>query len=173
MIKSHDTRINSQALINSYIVSLTGVFALHRPNVAKALREENFSIMTLKSSYPDEDFNLHFNAIIGELSEPDSSLKILVNQISSAFVASMWNTLKSHTRYDQIATEPDIQFFRHLRNACGHDGSWNFNELKYPACWRDKELLLFHSGSEVFGGLLAYGDVILLMQDIDKKYFEQ
>jgi hypothetical protein len=79
----------------------------------------------------------------------------------------------SHVHYDSIATNPDIQFFRHLRNACGHDGRWNFNELKHPAIWRDKELHMNLVGSVVFGGLLKHGDVVFLFTDIDKKCFEQ
>jgi hypothetical protein len=56
----------------------------------------------------------------------------------------MWDTLISHANYDAISTRAEVQFFRHFRNACGHDGSWNFLELKYRAAWRDKELGLEH-----------------------------
>lgn len=65
-----------------------------------------------------------------------------------------------------------LQFFRHLRNACGHTGNWNFQELKHPAQWRDKRLMLEHIGQPVFGEFFKHGDLALLVLDIDKRYFE-
>lgn len=96
-----------------------------------------------------------------------------MEQITSIFVAAMWDLLRSHANYESIATEPEIHFFRHLRNACGHDGRWNFSELKYEASWRDRSLSPDLIGEPVFGPVLNHGDPMLLFIDIDRKYFEQ
>jgi len=129
--------------------------------------------MTIKSSYDGEHINLHADAVVAELKLSGPSIVTTIDQISAVFVAATWDTLTSHAHYDVIATNPDIQFLRHLRNACGHNGRWNFSELKHPAIWRDKELRMNHVGLVAFGGLLKHGDVMLLLTDIDMKYFEQ
>ena len=169
---TRDTRDRVQLLVNAYCESLVGVFALHLPGVADAVRT-HAPRMTVESSYSGEHVNLHADAVVNGLDRSGPRMVTLVDQITAVFVAGMWDILMSHAHYQEIATNPDIQFFRHLRNACGHDGSWNFDELKHPAVWREKELCLELSGAKVFGGLLKHGDVILLMKDIDSKYFDK
>jgi len=170
--KSRDTRKRAQLLVNAYIEALVGVFALRFPTVQFTVRA-HAPEMTIMSSYEGEHVNLLSQKVVDEIHSTGAELTTTVNQITSAFVAAMWDTLTSHAHYDAIATKPEVQFFRHLRNACGHDGNWNFSELKHSAKWRDKELKLEHSGSPVFNGLLKHGDVVLLFMDIDRKYFEQ
>jgi hypothetical protein len=170
--KTRDTRTRAHLLSNAYVEALVGVFALRLPtvdNVVKAHAPQ----MSVGSSYDGEDLILDADAVVSDLAFSGEKIKTTVDQITVAFVAAMWDTLMSHARYDAISTKPDILFFRHLRNACGHDGRWNFKDLKHPAKWRDKELTMSHVGSLVFGGLLKHGDVALLFGDIDKKYFEQ
>jgi hypothetical protein len=170
-VKSRDTRNRAHLLLGAYVDSLVGAFALHLPKVADIVRA-HAPEMTVESSYSGEHVNLHADVVVNDLVRSGPRMITLVDQITAAFVAGMWDTLKSHAHYDQIATNADIQFFKHLRNACGHDGRWNFPELRHRAAWRDKELGSEHSGSKVFGGLLKHGDVILLMTDIDSRYFE-
>jgi hypothetical protein len=171
-MKSRDSRIRSQLLLNAYVESLVGAFALHLPGVGDIVRA-HAPLITVDSSYPSEPLNLHADAVINDLVRSGPRMTTLVDQITAAFIAGMWDILQFHAHYEQIATNPDVQFFRHLRNACGHDGSWNFGYLKHRAAWRDKELLSEQSGLKVFGGLLKHGDVMLLMKDIDSKYFDQ
>lgn len=170
--KLRDTRIRAELLIHAFIEALTGIFALRLQPVQAAIRMHDPE-MTVMSSYEGEHINLDAQSVVDEISSNGPKLIITINQITAVFVSAMWDTLTSHANYDSIATKPEIQFFRHLRNACGHDGKWNYRELKHPAVWRDKELQLAHSGEAVFNGLLKHGDVVLLFIDIDKKYFEQ
>jgi hypothetical protein len=169
--KTRDTRVRAQHLLNAYIDALVGIFALRLPGVADIVRT-HAPEMTVVSSYPGSDLILQAQRVVDECKRSGTELKTSVDQITAAFVAAMWDTLTAHAHYDTIATEPEIQFFRHLRNACGHNGCWNFKELKHPARWRDKELTLNHSVEAVFQGLLKHGDVALLFVDIDKNYFE-
>lgn len=170
--KTRDTRTRAHLLLNAYIDALVGIFALRLPGVADIIRT-HAPEMAVMSSYPGSALILQAQRVVDECKLSGPELNTSVEQITVAFVAAMWDTLTAHANYDTIATEPEVQFFRHVRNACGHNGCWNFNELKHPARWRDKELTLSHSGKPVFQGVLKHGDVALLFIDIDKKYFEQ
>lgn len=166
-----DTRSDARLLIDAYSESLVGVFALRLPGVADTVRTLAPK-MTVESSYDGEHVNLHAAEIVSDVALSGPTIRATIDQISRAFAASMWELLKSHAHFVEIEAEPDIQFFRHVRNACGHDGRWNFPELKRPAVWRDKQLTLAEIGAPVFGGLLKHGDLMLLMIDIDRKYFQ-
>jgi len=170
--KSRDPRNRARLLLDAYIESLVGIFALRLPTVRDAVILQAPKI-TVESSYNGEHVNLHADVVVQEVQTSGPAISATVDQITSAFVAAMWDTLLSHAHYDSIATNPEIQFFRHLRNACGHNGRWNFSDLRHPAIWRDKKLRMEHVGEQVFGKLLKHGDVVLLFTDIDRKYFEQ
>ena len=170
--KSRDTRIRASQLVNAYIDALVGLFALQIEAVKKIVRS-HAPEMTVMTSYDGEHVNLEARRVVDELRTSGPEIVTAVEQTTSAFVTAMWDLLKSHAHYDRISTEPEIQFFRHLRNACGHDGRWNFSELNNPASWRDKHLALSDSGQTVFNRKLKHGDVVLLFIDIDRKYFQQ
>lgn len=169
--KSRDTRTRAHLLLNAYIDALVGTFALRLPGVQEAI-QTHAPEMVVTSSYPGSDLILQAQRVVDECKHSGVELSTTVDQITAAFVAAMWDTLTAHAHYDTIATKPEVQFFRHLRNACGHDGCWNFKELKHPARWRDKELTLKDRGNPIFKGVLKHGDVALLFIDIDRQYFE-
>lgn len=170
--KTRDTRNRARLLINAYTEALVGIFVLRLHPVQDAVRTHSPE-MTVESSYDGEHLNLHARRIVDEIQSHGPEVIVTVEQVTSAFVTAMWDTIISHAHYDLIATKPEIQFLRHLRNACGHDGHWNFDKLKHPAEWRDKKLQLKDAGSPVFNRMLKHGDVMLLFIDIDRKYFEQ
>ena len=165
-----DTRTEARLLVNAFIEALVGLFALRLDPVKDAVRI-HAPEMTVMSSFDGEHVNLAARAVVDEVDSSGPELLSAVDQTTRAFVAAMWNLLTTHARYPRVATEPEIQFFRHLRNACGHNGRWNFTELKHPASWRTKSLALPDSGQLVFGGILKHGDIVLLFSDIDRKYF--
>lgn len=169
--KSRDTRTRAGLLVNAYIEALVGVFALRLDDV-KTIVRTHAPEMTVLSSYDGQHINPDARRIVDEISNSGPEIIVTVEQITCAFVAAMWDLLRAHAHYERIATAPEIQFFRHLRNACGHDGRWNFSELKSPAIWRDKTLMLHHRGHPVFGGIMKHGDVMLLFIDIDRQHFE-
>lgn len=170
--KSRDTRRQAQLLLDALLESLVGVFALRLPDVRAAVKSQA-PTMSLDSSYDGQHTILLASEIADACKLSGPEIQTTVTQIARAFTSAMWDTLVSHAHYENIATEPDIQFFRHLRNACGHDGTWNFKELKRPAQWRDKKLTLGHIGQPAFGEFFKHGDLALLIVDVDRKYFEQ
>ena len=170
MAGATDTRTQAGILTNAYVEALVGLFALRLEDVKAAVRAHAPG-MTVMSSFDGEYVNLDALRVVDELGTSGPEVVAAVECITSAFVARMWDLLPSHAHYSKISGEPEIQFFKHLRNACGHNGRWNFQELKHPASWRGKRLAPFHSGQRVFDGLLKHGDVVLLFVDIDRKYF--
>jgi hypothetical protein len=170
--KRHDTRSRARVLIDAYIEALVGLFALRLRSVQEAIRKDAPE-MSVLSSYDGEHIILAAGRVANEAATSGAEIVAAVDQTTSAFVAAMWDLLTTHTRYDAISTQPEVLFFRHLRNACGHDGRWNFADLKHPSRWRDKSLSLNDSGRPVFGSVLKHGDVILIFRDIDRKFFEQ
>jgi hypothetical protein len=169
--KSNDTRRETLLLVNALLESLVGVFALRLPDVQAAIRTQA-PTMSVDSSYEGSHLILEAAALVNKIKLNGDEIHITVNQIFQVFAVAMWHSLMSHRRYDSIATEPDIQFFKHVRNAAGHDGKWNFKDLRHVARWRDKELTMAHVGQQAFGDFFMHGDLMLLVLDIDKKYFE-
>lgn len=171
-IMNRDTRSLAKLLTDAYVEVLVGLFSLRIPAVQNAVRSFEAE-MTVLSSYDGEHIILQSRRVVDEARASGAEVVATMNQATAAFVTLMWDLLKNHAHYERISTEPEIQFFRHLRNACGHNGLWNFAELKHPARWRDKELTMHHRNLPVFEGLLKHGDVVLLFIDIDLKYFTQ
>lgn len=100
------------------------------------------------------------------------NLRSEFTQINIVFLISAWDLLTETKTYNSIATEPEIQFFRHVRNGCSHDNQFNFDALKHPAKWRDKEITTALKGQTVFPDFIKDGDPLLLLLDINNKYFE-
>jgi hypothetical protein len=101
----------------------------------------------------------------------------------------MWDILLNHEKYPKICNEPEVQFFRHVRNGCAHDNKFYFKsyfdkktqklveEPRYKSEWRDKKITQDLKGRPVLGrlveegALLMDGDSILLVYDINNHYF--
>lgn len=171
-----DTRYLTQEIIDAYLDMLCGAMTLRIPYVQDYVIKE-VPEFVLISSYPSQNLVIDGIQLITEIKNEGSSnaksLSKAINQINKIFISSMWDTLKSHKTYQKISKEPEIQFFRHIRNACAHNNVLVFNELKHPAKWRDREISLIDNGKEIFPEFLKGGDVMLLMIDIDTKFFEQ
>ncbi len=65
---------------------------------------------------------------------------------------------------------PELEFFRHLRNAASHGGTWSFrgDEPARPASWRGRQLTAGLQGKRVFDANLKPGDFMVLLSDIEK-----
>lgn len=174
-MKSMDTRDITNLYTDTYMEMLFSSMVLRIPAVNRYL-SENFEEVMIHSSYERQHLIINSKLILDEISrdslENPVSLRKSFEQINRIFVTSMWDSLLSHATYDKIATEPEIQFFRHVRNACGHDGRFNFKELKHKAYWRDKVVTEDLKGKKVFPEFLTDGDLYLLILDIENKYFE-
>jgi hypothetical protein len=105
--KSRDTRTSARLLIDAYIEALVGLFALRLEPVKAAVRS-HAPAMSVLSSFEGEHVNLHAAHVVDTLTTSSAELKTAVEILTAAFVARMWDLLRSHARYDKISTEPDI-----------------------------------------------------------------
>jgi len=92
-------------------------------------------------------------------------------QVNSMFIIAMWAVFVEMDQFAGISKEPDVQFFRHVRNGCAHGNCLNFKNLDHEAKWRDKIILPEHRNTPVFPDLIKDGDALLLMIDINNRYF--
>ena len=99
------------------------------------------------------------------------SLRECFTHVNSIFLVSMWAMLVETDKYGQIATEEVVQFFRHVRNGCSHGNEFNFKSLPHRPRWRDKELRMEHSGTRIFPDFLCDADPLLLVVDINNRFF--
>ncbi len=172
--RTSDARGATQAYLNAYLEMAFAIMALRIPTVRKYL-VDGFPAAAISSSYDQQDVILNTNRILADLDRPEAdgraAMRRSFDQINRTFIAAMWESLYSHQTYPKICTEPSVQFFKHVRNACAHDGRFNFTELGHPARWRDKEITMKMSGTAPFPDFLADGDVILMVVDINNQYF--
>jgi hypothetical protein len=174
--KSRDTRSLTKAITEAYLESAFSVMALRIPEVNSYLRE-NFPTASVATSFPKENIIIKSKSILEDIHKEGlkdvESLRRSFNHLNSMFLSAMWDTLRSHSTYEKIATKPEVQFLRHLRNAAAHDGRFNFSELRHRATWRSKEITLDMIDKPVFPNFLKPGDPVLIVLDIDRLYFEQ
>jgi len=67
-------------------------------------------------------------------------------------------------------THPELEYFRHIRNAASHGGTWNFlgNEPTRQASWRGRLLSSELHGKRLFEANLKPGDLLVFLADVEK-----
>jgi hypothetical protein len=166
-----DTRNMTQAITDAYFEALVGIFSLRLPEVKEIVLRAAPTVV-VESSYHGQSLILDTAKILADAHLSGPQIQQSVTQLNRVFVAAMWDTLTMHSNYNAIATKPEIQLFRHIRNACAHGGSFNFKSLPHPAYWRERFLTVAHHNTRVFPDFIKDGDLILLFADIGQNYFE-
>lgn len=172
----NNTRYLTSKIVDAYLEMVYGAMTLRVPEVQKIMSQiAPEACVTSSYSHQQESLIIKGKEILEKMSKEGlkniNSLKNTFIQINSMFLTSMWDILTLHQNYNSIATEAEIQFFRHVRNGCAHNGRLNFSALRYPAKWRDKEISENMKGLPIFPNLLADGDPIILVLDINNKFF--
>lgn len=173
---TRDMRPLTGIILNAYLEMVLATFCLRVPEVVIALRNlPPDTDVSVGSSYPGQSLIIHIAAVLDGLTPDGGQLRKSITQINCVFVVAMWDTLIRHATFKSISKKPEVQFFRHVRNACAHDGLLNprKDDLKqWRANWRDKEITPATIGRAVFPDLLQDGDLVLLFTDIQHLYFE-
>lgn len=173
-MKPNDTSLIARETIDAYLKMILGIMTLRISQVQDFLIP-NFPEASVKSSYKHEDLIIKVVDILNDFKKEGlkdvKSLQNSFRQVNRMFLLAMWDILCSHKTYDRIANEPEIQFFRHIRNGCAHNNKLNFASIDKSAKWRDKEITDSDKGKSVFPDMLKDGDPILLVIDINNKYF--
>lgn len=172
-MKSDDTSLITMEIIDAYLEMALGIMALRIPQIQDFLTA--IPEASVKSSYLNEDLVISVSVILnGFKKEGPQDMKSLQNsfkQTNKVFMLAMWDILFNHRNYHSIRSEPEIQFFYHIRNGCAHNSKLNFKTIDKTAKWRDKEITESDRGKKVFPDILKDGDPILLMIDINNKFF--
>jgi hypothetical protein len=67
---------------------------------------------------------------------------------------------------------PEIEFFRHLRNAASHGGVWNFRQNEprpdRAAEWRGRTISRALQGTPIWDVGIQPGDVLVLLWDVEQ-----
>ena len=173
-MKSNDTSLIARETIDAYLEMVLGIMTLHISQVQDFLIP-NLPEASVKSSYPREDLIINVVDLLNDFKKEGlkdiKSLQNSFKQVNRVFLLAMWDILCSHKNYDSICNKPEIQFFRHIRNGCAHNNQLNFAAIDKVAKWRDKEITNSDKNKNVFPDMLKDGDPILLVIDINNKYF--
>lgn len=161
-----------------YIELIFAMMCLRHPGLHAPILK-NVPGVQVASSYvvngKKQDLCIPTDAIIAGfqkegLSNVQSLMKAFYH-VNSMFLVSMWAILTETFILEKISKEPEIQFYRHVRNGCAHGNKFNFGQLSYPAQWRDKTITEENNNKPVFPDVLRDGDPMLLLVDINNKYF--
>lgn len=173
-MKPNDTSLIVRETVDAYLEMILGIMILRIPQIQDFLIT-NFPEASVKSSYQHEDLIIKVVDILNNFKKEGlkdvKSLQNSFRQVNRMFLLAMWDILFSHKTYDSIANKAEIQFFRHIRNGCAHNNKLNFATIDKVAKWRDKEITNLDKNKNVFPDILKDGDPILLIIDINNKYF--
>lgn len=176
MCEFDDTRFLTMPVIAAYLETLVGLFALRMPPVQGSIRRAMSPGVSISTSFgAEESLIIPIAGMIDALEKEGftelESFPRALRLANRMFLSAMWDGLRQHRRFREIKHEPEVQFFRHVRNACAHDGRLNHRNLRYPAMWRDKEITVAMRGAPVFPDLLRDGDPVLLVVDVNNRFF--
>lgn len=98
-----------------------------------------------------------------------SLLYVLINAAyetcQDKYGESMWLTLRQE--------HPELEFFRHLRNAASHGGVWTFRQNEPTpnrrAEWRGREITPQLQGRPIWDANIKEGDVLIMLWDIEQR----
>ncbi|MGB7293692.1 MAG: hypothetical protein WBD99_16100 [Thermodesulfobacteriota bacterium] len=162
-------------MYKAYIEMYLGIMVLRISDIQEILIAK-FPSAAIASSYENQSLILEVKKIISEirsqgLQQPEN-LREAFTEINRIFLISTWEFLKETSTYSTIALEPTIQFFRHVRNGCAHNNTFNFDQVKNPARWRDKTITDTLKGTPVIPDFIKDADPLILLVEINNKYFE-
>lgn len=164
--------------MEGYTELMFGLSCMHHPMVHNRLLEATTGAVLPTSCCVEgrnQSWTIPTNTMIARFSKSgldrDDIARGGFRLLNAMFLISMWDKLTATPRYREICTKREVQFLRHVRNACAHGYTFNFDELKYPAEWREKRLTMAHVGTPVFPDMLEAGDPLILIVDISELYF--
>jgi hypothetical protein len=119
---------------------------------------------------PGKSIDLQLSQLMtnAKMTDPTYNLEFLRRGLASA-VISVHDEIK---RRDLEDKEPDMEFLRHVRNACGHGNRFTFrgDEPRRPAAVRELAITRDLDGfSPVLFDFLTIGDAVLLLDSVTRR----
>lgn len=155
-------------MVTSYQAAICGLLIYH-PRLGTL---EGDPVGFASTIYPALSF--HPREIQERIRAGAISLNTITNSLTYMLINAAYESLQDN--YDEQAwlqlrlAHPEIEFFRHVRNAASHGGRWHFTgrEPSRPAIWRGKTLNQGMHDTPLFGPVFEPGDVLVLLWDIEQ-----
>ena len=119
---------------------------------------------------PGKSIDLQLSQLMtnAKMTDPTYNLEFLRRGLAAA-VISVHDEIKRRNLDDK---EPDMEFLRHVRNACGHGNRFTFkgDEPRRPAVLRELAITRAHDGvSPVLFDFLTIGDAVMLLDSVARR----
>ena len=155
-------------MVTSYMMGICGCLVFHSRTVLPSpdlvrLASIEYGALEIK---PREVTELLRNGNMQLSDLTDSLAYMLVNSayeaVADYFDDSKWPELR--------LAHPELEFFRHVRNAASHGGTWNFKsgEPRRTAKWRGREITRDLQDQPIWAANLKPGDLLVLLWDVEQ-----
>lgn len=158
-------------MISAFVSAVAGIEAVAVPNNPMKYYKGQPGIGMegkVHTKFVIDTFDLHQRYIKGNL-----TTHYMVASLCQMLVNTAYESVKGQNDHS-----PEFEFFRHIRNACSHNNTFNFmnGEPRRRAEWRglviddsqkNQSNPLF--GQQAFLNILGPADSILLLWDIEQK----
>ena len=139
-----------------------------------------------------KEFRFDLSVKVGLASSEHTALEIIPQEVKSLFEAGGFGLggvtdalayMMLNAAYESVANHygkdlwlglrkkhPELEFFRHLRTAASHRGTWHFmeGEPSRSAEWRGRKLVKSLHGKPLFGETLKPGDLLVFLCDVQE-----
>ncbi len=117
-----------------------------------------------------KSLNLPLSELMTNAKMKDNAYNIeFMRRAMSSAIVSVHDEIKHRHLED---TNPDLEFLRHIRNACSHGNRFTFrgNEPLRPAVLQDLEITAAQNGvGPVLFDFVSPGDVVLLLDSVTRR----
>jgi hypothetical protein len=154
-------------MVAAFMLATTGLGPLYQPDNPLRLSKRD-SVSYQGRIEPQLDVDLE------QIREMTSHLTIAtaVQQLCGMLVISAHAVATERVnQIPTIAASPEMEFFRHVRNACAHGNQFHFvgAEPRRCAAWRGLTLTrATHQATPCIGHWLNAADLLLLLTDIER-----
>lgn len=163
--------------IDAFILGASGVVSMHSADKNQIFSGSQFILDFV--SRVDDDIHMDRNHVLKLLTEdyiatgdtPHTTDYLRVACQMLTISTRAW--LESIDKFREIRHQPEVEFFRHIRNASAHGNTFRFKKYKdgqeepvRSAVWRKIEITKKMEGTRLFFEFLSAGDLIYLLDDI-------
>ncbi len=177
LLNYHKSFKDLLAIFRNIISSLTWL-KISIPNAIIAFQKEKYIITLDCSVIADKSIKIDksiLNLVKQEGFNKTTPLfsKSLIN-FFRVFTIAVKDVIWEEADFKRLLNKPELQFLRHLRNACAHNNKfyWGNGRLRektlksFPTIWRGKKINKEIEGKSLFFEFLTPGDLFILLADI-------
>lgn len=167
------------SILDTFRIVIASITYLHVNIKSAQLFYRDFPyIIELSSSMADQDIKISKSILSILKNDNDGQSTPLYSKTLidyyRIFTIAIMDTIREESAFSSLLSTPELQFFRHLRNASAHSNRfyWGSGSSRartiegLPIVWRGKEINEGLENSQVYMDFLKPGDIFLLLSDI-------